>query len=1254
MSDISESSVDEAPHTGSPDQIDETPPVAEDSAPRLLPFITVGLGASAGGVEALSDLFSNLPTDTGMAFVVVPHLAPDQKSHLVEILARKTSMPVAEVQQETYPQPNHVYVLPPKAFVSMSRGTLELHSRPVTNRAPMPIDHFFRSLAADQKNRAVAVVLSGTDSDGTLGLNAVKGEGGITMVQHPDSALFPGMPLSGIAGDHVDVVEPPARIAAELAHVAARFVQPKLQPLRDGVPIEKDEEPQLTRILSLLRNVAGVDFRLYKPSTIERRIARRLVVRKIESLAEYAKFLQTHPEELRLLHEETLINVTQFFRDPDVFQALKSEVLPKIFEQGSGDQVRFWIAGCSTGEEAYSLAICVVEYLAGQSYEAAVQIFGTDASEPSIQIARAGIYPQSIAADVSPERLRRFFSPVDKNYQVSKRLRDMCIFARQNLCHDPPFSRIDLISCRNVLIYFGQALQRQLIPTFNYALRSNGYLLLGTSESIREFTDLFTLVDRKHKIYAKVASATPAHFDLPQRVTLQPLSPTSIYSEAAGYAPVAHSEGWTDVDLQRAVDRLVLTRYGPAGLVVNERLEILQSRGQVGPFLEMAPGAVSLQLLRMLHESIAAQVRDAVRQAIAQNVAVEVSNLELRNGRAVQRLAVEVLPLVGSPSRSRCYLILFKPEEAELILPFRPELADGAEGETAAQHERYIARLQQDITSTKLYLQSLIEERDIKNQELTSANEEIQSANEELQSTNEELETTKEELQSSNEELQTINEEVQQRNAILTQTANDLMNLLKSVSIPVLMLNNELRIRQFTPLTQRFLNVRDSDIGRKISDIRLNLSIENLEPILREVIDTLATREMEVQDGEGCWHLLRVRPYRTSEDKIEGVVLVLIDVDQLRKSQLELRQARDFAHSITKSMDVPIVVLNTDLKIRIANDAFRSLAGLPEDELTGRSFPDLIALMWNMESIRGDLEKLRRQEPGGVGFEAEHELTTPEYRAFGIRGRGIQADGERALLLTFEDITARKRAEGVLAREREQLEGTVRSTVQALGRTQEELRALSASLFTAQDEERRRVARELHDDISQKLAVLGMDLERLRQNVPEGSEARNLADSLYERAGALSEDVRQISHRLHPSILDDLGLPYALKALGDTFSEREKMVVTFHRLGVPDHVPRDIAAALYRIAQEALRNVEKHAGKTHVKITLEGTAGGLRLEIADFGEGFNMDETHHGLGLITMSERAHLVQGRFSIESALGKGTAVCVEVPLSSQAATA
>lgn len=1204
-----------------------------------LPFPIVGIGGSAGGIEAYMELFQYLPSDTGMAFIVVSHLAPGHKSHLVEILASRVSMPVTEIQDQMRPEPNHVYILPPGSVLTISRGLLQLAPRP-EHRPSLVIDEFFRSLASDQKNRAVGVVVSGMDSDGALGLKAIKGEGGIAIVQAPESARFPSMPRSSIGADHVDLVVPPADIGLELARLASQFSRPELRSLEQGqAPV--GQEQQFTRILNQLSSVANVDFRGYKPATLQRRIARRMLLKRFENLAEYQRYLQAHPEELSELHEDVLIGVSRFFRDPDVFNSLKYDILPRIFEnRESGQQVRIWVAGCSTGEEVYSIAICLLEHLSAEDVEPPIQIFGTDASETAIQRARMGVFPESIAAELSPERLRRFFLKVDKGYQVAKRVRDLCVFARQNLCNDPPFAHLDLISCRNVLIYLGQELQKRIIPTFHYALRTNGFLLLGASETIRGHADLFALLDRRHKFYRKVPFQAPLNIEIHRGFT----APEVRHATPLSGQPA--QDMWTDLDLQRAADRIVLARYGPPGVVVNDKLEILQSRGHTSPFLEMAQGVSSLHLLRMLRESIAAQVHDAVRRAIEQDVAVHVPNLVLRDGDVFETASLEVLPIHTVNARAPAFLVLFPPTPSpDTGAPaIKENLAEGA----SSERERFIAQLNNDLTATKLYLQSLIEERDARNQELVSANEEIQSSNKELQSANEELETTKEELQSSNEELQTVNEELQQRNTVLTQTSNDLTNLLNSVNLPLLMLNNDLQIRQFTPLTQRLMNIRASDIGRPINEIRLNLSIENLEPVLLDVLESLGTRELEVQDRDGHWLLMRVRPYRTADNKIEGVVLVLVDIDELRRSQQDLRYARDYAQAVVESMRTPIVVLTMDLKIRTVNSAFRALSGVGKD-LEQRSFPEFAALLWNMEEIRPRLEEFAQNHQDSQAFEFQHEFDQgPEKKVLRVWARTLLTDGERVILITFEDISPQKNAEELQERLQRELEVQIHSTEETLGRTQSELRALAGSLFTSQEEERRRVARELHDDITQRLAHLQIEIEGIQQNPPENREgvARRMAD-LSEKTAKLSNSVREISHRLHPSILEDLGLAEAIKSLVDEFRATEGMPATFRRSNVPEYLPPATAGTLYRIAQEALHNIAKHAGKTHVKVSLEAFDARLRLEIKDSGEGFDTQETNRGLGLVSMSERARLAQGVFSIESALGVGTTVRVDVPL-------
>jgi two-component system CheB/CheR fusion protein len=1217
----------------------------DGSSASALPYLVVGIGASAGGLNAYIDLIKNLTGDTGMAFILVPHLSAEHESHLVDILSRYTALPVAEVQQGTRPEPDHIYILPPNRRMTMRGGVLILDPRPESERVPRPIDHFFKSLAYDQKTQAVGVMLSGTDADGAAGLKVIKSEGGISIVQEPGSAQFEEMPRSAIAADHVDLVVAPAEIAAELVRLGRQFREPALAPLSKGA-LRSEDEQSFAKILLLLRAVSGIDFRMYKPTTLRRRMARRMMLTKVDGLAEYVRILQASPQELRELQDDLLINVTLFFRDPDVFEAFKREIVPRIIEIRSGgdgraaaQQIRVWVPGCSTGEEVYSIAMCLLEVLSGDASDPTFQIFGTDTSDQATEKARIGIYPETIATEISADRLRRFFVKIDQGYQISKRVRDLCIFARQNVCNDPPFSRLDLISCRNLLIYLRPDAQRAVISTFNYALRPTGFLLLGNSESLRDHSEMFAPVDRRNKFYSKVDGAARLGGNLVPRLSLPEFG-------ASQAARAQRPSGWSEVDLQRASDRVVLARYAPSGVVINERYEVLQVRGHTSPFLEIPSGSPNFQLLKMVRESTAAILRDAVAKAISQEIPIRVNDVQLREGERDSTVSVEVLPIHGMAGRGRCFLVLFIPrvEPPEGVREAAQEAA--AEPEDASVHQ-----LREDLSATRLYLQSLIEERDARNQELTSAYEELQSANEEMQLTNEELETAKEELQSSIEELQTVNEELRNRNVALVQASNDLLNLFNSVNIPVIMLGADLRIRHFTPPTERMMHVRASDIGRPMRDIRLSLSLDDIEPLLHEVLDTLVAKEVEVKDREGRAQLLRIRPYRTTDNKIEGLVVVLLDIDQIRRSEEAMRQARDFSQKIIDTVPIPLVVLDEHLVIRDSNQAFRSLAGLRAVDVDRQHFLELSALLWHLVGLRPHFEELLSGDASKPsGFEIERESDSEDGHTYCVNAQSVLAGSARLILLTLEDVTGRKQIERVLLTERQRLAGQVETAALALDRSKDELRALAASLFTSQEDERRRVARELHDEVSQALAIIEDEVEQLGTGPEaEGTELRAKLNGLRHRVSELSEEVRRISKGLHPSVLEDLGLAEALRQLVRDFGEREGMLVTFADRAVPAVIPVGPAAALYRIAQEALRNVAKHAGKTHVKVTLVGIDRVLQLSVRDLGEGFDIGEVRgRGLGLVSMEERARWAGGSLRIESTPGEGTSVEAEIPLS------
>lgn len=790
----------------------------------------VGIGASAGGLEAFSQLLKGLPSDSGAAFVLVQHLDPIHESMLSTLLARETPLPVTEVIDGIPVQPNHVYVIPPNANMAILHGHLHLLPRATEPGPSLPIDYFFRSLAADQGSKAIGVILSGTASDGVLGLKEIKAAGGITFSQDESSAKYGGMPHSAIASGCVDFILPPKKIAAELARIGRH---PYLTPppgvvAEEGLPRGGKD---FDKILILLRNRTGDDFTYYKQSTIKRRIKRRMLLHKVDRLPVYLKYLQDTPEELDALHQDILINVTSFFRDPEAFEHLKQHVFPNILKvRGSSGSFRIWVPGCSTGEEAYTVAICLLEFLGDQAYTGAIQIFATDIDEIAIDKARTGIYAESITHDVSPERLRRFFVKVDEGYQIAKHIRDMCIFAKQNVFRDPPFSKLDLISCRNLLIYLGPELQKKVLPIFHYFLRPNGYLLLGTSETVGKFSELFALKDKKQKIYLKKAAilAPAPEFNTRLRMTGQPATEDET------------EPSWTRSDLQQAVDQMVMHKYGPAGVVINHNFDILKFRGHTGPFLEPAPGEASLNVIKMARPGLSMDLRVALNRAAKENEPVSKEGVRVTQNDNIRIIDFEVTPLQAGTAGGHYFLVVFQEQKPPPVTTQSESKKRGA-NPVGAESAR-VRDLEQELAANKEYLQSAIEQHEVINEELKSANEEIQSSNEELQSTNEELETAKEELQSTNEELETVNDELAGRNITLEQLNNDLNNLITSIQLPVIMLGPDLRIRRFTPHAERLLRLGSSDIGRPVGQIESSIVPDSLGATVSEVIETMSRR----------------------------------------------------------------------------------------------------------------------------------------------------------------------------------------------------------------------------------------------------------------------------------------------------------------------------------------------------------------------------------------------------------------------------
>jgi len=842
-------------------------------------FPIVGIGASAGGLEAFTSLLKHLPQDTGLGFVLVQHLDPQHESVLTDILTRATRMPVREARKNIRVEPNHIYVIAPNTSLTMSDGKLKLHPRGQTRGGHRSIDIFLESLAQDQRERAIGVILSGTATDGTLGLESIKAEGGITFAQD-ESAKYDSMPRSAMAAGCVDFVLSPADIAKELTRIAkhpwvsgkgrkafiplgeereapARESETAL-PARDPAVPEAGRcaEEDFKKIFMLLRNHSGVDFSLYKSTTIRRRIARRMVLSKQNTVEDYARYLRANGKELDALYSDALINVTSFFRNPDAFDILKRKVFPRLLKQRGDEPFRVWVLGCSTGQEAYSLAMVFTESAEKIPRGRKLQVFATDLNDALLDKARHGLYTRSLTEDVSPERLRRFFVEEEGGYRVIKSLRESVVFARQNMISDPPFSRMDLISCRNLLIYLEPSLQQKAMPTFHYALKPDGFLFLGASESIGRFTDLFEPADKKHKIYSKKAApATVLHLPRKRMVGERPPAP-QIKAEPAE----PPEEFRAELNAQREADRISVNEFAPPAVLINANLQIVQFRGRTSAYLEPPSGKASFDLLKMAREGLMMPLRAAINRAKKENKRARREGVRLEQNGQARTVNLEVIPLKNL--RERSYLVVFEDgEKSRRVVPAAPSIESPMLRTTRKKEDSHrIARLEHELSEMRDYLQSIQEQHEAANEELQASNEEVQSTNEELQSINEELETSKEELESANEELTTVNEEMANRNLELNRLNSDLVNLQTSTKLPIVLLGRDLTIRRFSAEAEKQFNLLATDMGRPITAVRHNLDLPELEAVLAEVISGVREWEREVRDKQGRWYLVRARP----------------------------------------------------------------------------------------------------------------------------------------------------------------------------------------------------------------------------------------------------------------------------------------------------------------------------------------------------------------------------------------------------------
>jgi two-component system CheB/CheR fusion protein len=955
------------------------------------PFLVAAVGASAGGLEALSSLLRAIPGDAPLALVLVQHLARDQPSILPGLLANTTKLQVVLARDEQQIEARHVYVIPPDARMTVSDGHLRVRPSALQREAEGTVDALFRSVAEHYKERAIGVVLSGSAHDGAAGIKEIKRAGGVTMAQEPEQATVDGMPRAAIATGSIDAVLPVEEIGDELVRLSKH-------PFFSGVGAVESEAPEdaphLQRTFALLRRTTGIDFNSYKTPTLKRRIERRMALHRLSSLGDYVATLNHDTEELHRLSEELLIHVTSFFREPASYEALEQSVFPRLLSHRPGDSpIRFWVPGCSTGEEVYSLAMVVLEFLDQRAEDVTLQIFGTDVSETTIEKARAGIYPASIATEVSPARLRRFFIPFEGGHRINKAVRDRCVFARQDVTRDPPFSKLDLIVCRNLLIYLNQPTQRKVIGVFHYALRPDGVLMLGRSETIGPLTDLFAVSDKKFQLYGKKAGRGHPVMDFPRTQQLPP--PPS--KKAAAKPPSRQPAQW---DSQSDANRFLLDRYAPPAVVVDGDLRIIRTRGSTGPFLELPSGDMTVDILKMVRPELAYAMRGALGEARSRRRTASKKGVRFKVEGRARVVDLHVVPLGADETRQ--FLVLFEEHSGAKASGARTAAKKSMKGSGGPA-----AALEGELADTRHQLQSIIDDLGAANEELQSANEEVLSSNEELQSTNEELDTAKEELQSTNEELNTLNDELRGRNEELSTVNSDLSNLLSSVQIPIVMVTRDLRIRRFTPAAEKVLNIIPSDLGRPIGHLKPNFTCPDLDSLITEAVDTVSVREREVEGTDGRVFGLQIRPYLSLDNRIDGAVVVLFDVSSVQDQAAALEVASATGEALISTMREPILLLDSDLKVQRANRAFLAAFQVRQADTEGRLVYDLGDGQWNSPELRRLLEEVLPDNKNFEGFAVEHDFPDIGRKKMLLDARRIEAGRRKqgVILLILRDVT---------------------------------------------------------------------------------------------------------------------------------------------------------------------------------------------------------------------------------------------------------
>ncbi len=949
-------------------------------------FPIIGVGASAGGLDAFKKLFENIPPDSGMAYIVIQHMDPHYKSNLAEILSNHTKMIVKQIDDGVHILPNHVYVIPPDYDLSIINSRLSLLMSDKSHKIHNTIDYFFKNLAMDQEENAICIVLSGFGNDGSEGLKAIKATGGLAIAQDPKTAEFDSMPRNAIKTGQVDFILSPEEMGNKIIDYT------KSSKVLNKRIINPDEtrSKELNKILVLIRKKTGYDFSFYKENTINRRIGRRMNINQISNISDYIRYLRSNSNEIEMLFKDVLINVTEFFRDPEAYKILKEKYLPDLINaKPPGEIIRIWVPGCSTGEEVYSIAMIVKETIEELGKDNEIQIFGTDLDSDAIKTARNGTYPLTIAKDVSSNRLNKFFIRKDDSYIIKKNIRELVIFAVHDAIRDPPFAYLDLISCRNLLIYLKEEAQDKLLSQFEYSLQKDGILFLGTSESIGNFIKIFTPLDKKWKIFRSTKTASNgSKLKLRNNYFTVPTE----FEKRFEYDNTIKRRNIT----QTAKDHF-LTIFVPPSVMIDESGEILYIHGKVGKYLELASGRTTINIFDMARNGLKFELNTAIKKSIKLERNVKIDNLAVEDDGNINFVNVDIKPF--KEKNETLLIVSFENVERsykEKELQLKPTL----------ERDKHILELEIELSSTKEELNEKLEEMNTSYEELKAANEELQSLNEESQSTNEELETAKEELQSVNEEMVTVNSELQMTIEDLTHSNDDLQNLINSTQIPTLFLDNELNVRKFTKETKKLINLIESDVGRPVKHIVSNLRYDKFEEDLEDVLHTLMPKQLEIETENGNWYLIRIMPYKTVENVIDGLVVTFNDISIQKNSEKLVQDALNYSNSIINTIREPLIVLNPNLLVVSANKSFYTVFNLKADDVEGKKFYDLSEGKWGIKKLRELLENILPENNFFEDFEVEDNFPNIGLKKMFINARKVYREDIKGdlILLSMEMI----------------------------------------------------------------------------------------------------------------------------------------------------------------------------------------------------------------------------------------------------------